>query len=269
MDKYITAFSCFLSFCCITLGYEELQALAQSVAPLLVNQLVVIPLAYWPAYFLFLGAAERTDVATSLRTLHTRLPELMRANLTFWLPAQAVQFAYVPVEDQAVYVAVAGVVWNGVLATLSRPGRGAATRTGAATYGAAAASYRAADAAPDDQPSATSSSLSSFSSLTSTDTRAPMFAEAARALGGERAPRGLAAQLFGAPHRYLAPESHALIGKDPHFRKYYVLGRVVHIERRTAEPDNRYSVPPGTQIELLSVETISHELGVDGEARSA
>ena len=116
------------------------EALAQSVAPLLVNQLVVIPLAYWPAYFLFLGAAERTDVATSLRTLHTRLPELMRANLTFWLPAQAVQFAYVPVEDQAVYVAVAGVVWNGVLATLSRPGRGAATRTGAATYGAAAAS---------------------------------------------------------------------------------------------------------------------------------
>ena len=115
------------------------EALAQSVAPLLVNQLVVIPLAYWPAYFLFLGAAERTDVATSLRTLHTRLPELMRANLTFWLPAQAVQFAYVPVEDQAVYVAVAGVVWNGVLATLSRPGRGAATRTGAATYGAAAA----------------------------------------------------------------------------------------------------------------------------------
>ena len=116
------------------------EALTQSVAPLLVNQLVVIPLAYWPAYFLFLGAAERTDVATSLRTLHTRLPELMRANLTFWLPAQAVQFAYVPVEDQAVYVAVAGVVWNGVLATLSRPGRGAATRTGAATYGAAAAS---------------------------------------------------------------------------------------------------------------------------------
>jgi hypothetical protein len=41
-----------------------------------------------------------------------------------------------------VYVAVAGVVWNGVLATLSRPGPGrdAAKRTGAATYGAAAAS---------------------------------------------------------------------------------------------------------------------------------
>ena len=64
----------------------------------------------------------------------------MRANLTFWMPAQAVQFAYVPVEDQAVYVAVMGVVWNGVLATLSRPGGDARARTGAATYGAAAAS---------------------------------------------------------------------------------------------------------------------------------
>ena len=115
-------------------------ALGQSVGPLLVNQLVVIPLAYWPSYFLFTGAAERTSVAASLQTLHARLPELMRANLTFWMPAQAVQFAYVPVEDQAVYVAVMGVVWNGVLATLSRPGGDARARTGAATYGAAAAS---------------------------------------------------------------------------------------------------------------------------------
>jgi hypothetical protein len=117
-----------------------LESLGSSVAPLLVNQLVVIPLLYWPAYFLFTGVSERTDVATSLQTLHARLPELMRANLTFWLPAQAVQFAYVPVEDQAVYVAVMGVVWNGILATLSKPGRDAQRRTGAATYGAAAAS---------------------------------------------------------------------------------------------------------------------------------
>ena len=117
-----------------------LESLGSSVAPLLVNQLVVIPLLYWPAYFLFTGVSERTDVATSLQTLHARLPELMRANLTFWLPAQAVQFAYVPVEDQAVYVAVMGVIWNGILATLSKPGRDAQRRTGAATYGAAAAS---------------------------------------------------------------------------------------------------------------------------------
>ena len=114
-----------------------LESIEQSVAPLLVNQLIVIPLAYWPSYFLFTGTAEQRSVAASLQALHARLPELMRANLAFWLPAQAVQFAYIPVEDQAVYVAVMGIVWNGVLATLSRPGRDSRAKT---TRGVAAAS---------------------------------------------------------------------------------------------------------------------------------
>jgi hypothetical protein len=86
---------------------------------------------------LFTDAAERVDIATSLKTLQCRLPELMSANLAFWIPVQAVQFSFIPVEDQAVYVAVMGVIWNGILASLSQPG--AATQTGAATYGAAAA----------------------------------------------------------------------------------------------------------------------------------
>ena len=114
-----------------------LESIEQSVAPLLVNQLIVIPLAYWPSYFLFTGTAEQRSVAASLQALHARLPELMRANLAFWLPAQAVQFTYIPVEDQAVYVAVMGIVWNGVLATLSRPGRDSRAKT---TRGVAAAS---------------------------------------------------------------------------------------------------------------------------------
>ena len=114
-----------------------LESIEQSVAPLLVNQLIVIPLVYWPSYFLFTGTAEQRSVAASLQALHARLPELMRANLAFWLPAQAVQFAYIPVEDQAVYVAVMGIVWNGVLATLSRPGRDSRAKT---TRGVAAAS---------------------------------------------------------------------------------------------------------------------------------
>ena len=55
----------------------------------------------------------------------------------------------------------------------------------------------------------------------------------------------------------------ALIGNDPHFRKYYVLGRVARIEKHTTDADNRFGLPPGTRIELLSVETISQELSVD------
>ena len=116
---------------------STMEGIGQALFPLAVNQLVIIPLVYWPTYFLFTGAAERVDIATSLKTLQCRLPELMSANLAFWIPVQAVQFSFIPVEDQAVYVAVMGVIWNGILASLSQPG--AATQTGAATYGAAAA----------------------------------------------------------------------------------------------------------------------------------
>ena len=33
----------------------------------------------------------------------------------------------------------------------------------------------------------------------------------------------------GCPHHYLSDESKALIGKDKHFRKYYVLGRITRL----------------------------------------
>jgi hypothetical protein len=108
---------------------QTLESIGAAVAPLAVNQLIAIPLLYWPAYFLFAGRVEGEDAATSLRKLHARLPELMRANLTFWIPVQAVQFSLVPVEDQAVYVAVMGMLWNGILATLSTPKRNPPTKT--------------------------------------------------------------------------------------------------------------------------------------------
>lgn len=114
---------------------NAVEHLGQSLFPLAVNQLVIIPLVYWPSYFLFTGAAERVSLPTSFQTLQRRLPELMTANLKFWIPVQAVQFSFVPVEDQAVYVAVMGVIWNGILASLASPGQ--KTRVGAATYGAA------------------------------------------------------------------------------------------------------------------------------------
>ena len=110
-----------------------LEAAGQSLAPLAVNQLMAIPLLYWPSFFLFTGAVEGQSLSVILETLWQRLPGLMRANLAFWLPAQGFQFSQVPAEDQAIYVAVMGVLWNGVLAAMTAP-----KVTGAATYGAAA-----------------------------------------------------------------------------------------------------------------------------------
>ena len=56
-----------------------------------------------------------------LETLWQRLPGLMRANLSFWIPAQGFQFSQVAPEDQAMYVAGMSVLWNGVLAAVTAP----------------------------------------------------------------------------------------------------------------------------------------------------
>lgn len=98
-----------------------LEAAGSFLAPLAVNQLMAIPLLYWPSFFLFTGAVEGQPLTTILQTLHRRLPQLMKANLAFWIPAQGFQFSSVPVDDQAVYVAVMGVLWNGVLAAMMTP----------------------------------------------------------------------------------------------------------------------------------------------------
>ena len=98
-----------------------LEAAGSFLAPLAVNQLITIPLLYWPSFFLFTGAVEGQSLSTVLPTLHRRLPQVMKANLAFWIPAQGFQFSSVPPEDQAIYVAVMGVLWNGVLAALMLP----------------------------------------------------------------------------------------------------------------------------------------------------
>lgn len=99
-------------------GVEKFSEL---ICPLGVNQLIAIPLLYWPSFFIFTGIVEGQSLTTVMTTLHQRLPGLMKANLMFWIPAQGFQFAAIPVDEQAVYVASAGVVWNGILATIMAP----------------------------------------------------------------------------------------------------------------------------------------------------
>lgn len=63
---------------------------------------------------------------------------------------------------------------------------------------------------------------------------------------------------MGAPHHYLSEESKALIGHDSHFKKVYVLGRIILKDEKVAPallPP--YNLAPGTVYYELSVESIS------------
>jgi hypothetical protein len=110
------------SFTAMELNFlPGVERFSELICPLGVNQLMAIPLLYWPSFFIFTGIVEGQSLTTVMTTLHQRLPGLMKANLMFWIPAQGFQFAAVPVDEQAVYVASMGVIWNGILATIMAP----------------------------------------------------------------------------------------------------------------------------------------------------
>lgn len=117
---------------------KPLEAASASLLPLALNQLVVIPLLYWPSFFLFMGLVEGKSLSTMFQTLHQRLPSVMKVNLGFWIPAQGFQFGMVPPQHQALYVAAMGVIWNGVLASVTTPAPAPAIDTSSSSTDAAA-----------------------------------------------------------------------------------------------------------------------------------
>jgi len=72
----------------------------------------------------------------------------------------------------------------------------------------------------------------------------------------------------GCPHHYLSMESKELIGQDKHFRKHYVLGRIVIIQPDVAtcaadavdrDHRNPYQLGLGTRFHVVSVMAITCE----------
>ncbi|CAM9204821.1 unnamed protein product [Ectocarpus sp. 13 AM-2016] len=64
----------------------------------------------------------------------------------------------------------------------------------------------------------------------------------------------------GCPRHFLSKESQDLVGRDEHFRSYYVLGRIIEIRGQTCEEENPYSLPVGQSIKVMSVESITPDL---------
>lgn len=59
------------------------------------------------------------------------------------------------------------------------------------------------------------------------------------------------------PHHYLSEESKSLIGHHKHFRKQYVLGRIILKEEHVATPSiSPYRLPPGTVYYTCSVTSV-------------
>ncbi|CAE7631384.1 unnamed protein product [Symbiodinium microadriaticum] len=74
----------------------------------------------------------------------------------------------------------------------------------------------------------------------------------------------------GAPHHYLSAESKALIGHDKHFRKIYVMGKIVLKEEKIATADDSpYRLAPGVKYYEVSVTSVTSQLQLGSGASTA
>mmetsp|Transcript_27490 Transcript_27490/g.87440 ORF Transcript_27490/g.87440 Transcript_27490/m.87440 type:complete len:251 (-) Transcript_27490:132-884(-) len=83
------------------------------------NQLVVVPVVYYPLFFAMTGAVQGLDFDASVLRAREKFLPLMKRNLIYWIPVQYVQFAYVAAEWQVPYICVAGLLWNVILSAIA------------------------------------------------------------------------------------------------------------------------------------------------------
>lgn len=92
-----------------------LAALERTVA----NQLVVVPLVYYPLFFSLTGIVQGLTVDETYARGREKFFPLIQRNLQFWLPVQIVQFEFVPEELQVTWVAAFGLIWKIILSTIA------------------------------------------------------------------------------------------------------------------------------------------------------
>ena len=87
------------------------------------NQLVVVPIIYYPLFFGVTGAVQGLTASASLARARANFVSLTLRNWKFWIPAQLAQFAFLGEEWQVPYTCVMGLVWNIILSAAAGEAR--------------------------------------------------------------------------------------------------------------------------------------------------
>lgn len=87
------------------------------------NQLLVVPIVYYPLFFGITGAVQGLSASESVQRAKGSFVDLTLRNWKFWIPAQLAQFALLPEELQVPYTCVMGLVWNVILSAVAGDAR--------------------------------------------------------------------------------------------------------------------------------------------------
>jgi len=99
------------------------QSLLAAVECTAFNQLLVVPIVYYPLFFGITGAVQGLSAEESLARARSRFVSLTLRNWQFWIPVQFVQFNYLPEEWQVPYTCAMGLVWNVILSAAAGSAR--------------------------------------------------------------------------------------------------------------------------------------------------
>jgi protein Mpv17 len=83
------------------------------------NQLVVVPVVYYPLFFAMTGAVQGLTLSASVQRAREKFLPLLKRSLAFWIPVQYIQFAYVAAEWQVPYICVWGLLWNVIVSVVA------------------------------------------------------------------------------------------------------------------------------------------------------
>ena len=89
------------------------------------NQLLVVPVVYYPLFFGITGAVQGLSTDESLQRARDNFVRLTLRNWYFWIPAQFCQFNFLEPEWQVPYTCAMGLVWNVILSASAGSARDA------------------------------------------------------------------------------------------------------------------------------------------------
>lgn len=83
------------------------------------NQLLVVPIVYYPLFFGITGAVQGLSPADSARRAHDMFVNLTLRNWAFWIPVQLYQFAFIGSAWHVPFTCIMGLVWNVLLSAVA------------------------------------------------------------------------------------------------------------------------------------------------------
>ena len=93
-------------------------AFCKALERTLANQLVLVPLVYYPAFFAVTGFVQGLSLRASWQRMRENYLPMYATTLRFWVPIQMIQFLFVPLKWQVSSIQVTSLVWNVILSSL-------------------------------------------------------------------------------------------------------------------------------------------------------